>query len=184
MPYVNSVAIYKIQNNLNGKCYIGSTINTKQRWADHRKSLRKGSHSSFILQGAWNKYGESAFLFAVLFICPEELRTFYENRALKIANYNVKTEADLCNALTRKRISDGRKGMKFSDEHRQHISEAKTGGSLSESHKKKLGIHWRRKMEDAAWVAARAAAIRERYKDPELRERMRQQANKRWGNAV
>ena len=184
MPYVNSVSIYRIENIVNKNCYIGSTVDSKRRWQEHRKKLRKGTHTSFILQAAWDKYGEESFKFQVLFFCPEEVRTFYENRALKIARYNVKTEADAYNSLTRTRISKGSVGKKFSDEHKQHISDAKIGVALSSEHRKKLGEHWRSKVKDPAWVASRSAAIKERYKDPELRERMRQQANRRWGNAV
>ena len=31
------IGIYKITNNINGKCYIGQSINIKQRWKGHKK---------------------------------------------------------------------------------------------------------------------------------------------------
>lgn len=58
--------IYRITCTANGKFYIGSTVNKAQRWARHRKDLREGKHPNKIMQAAWTKYGEAAFLFEVL----------------------------------------------------------------------------------------------------------------------
>lgn len=58
--------IYKIRNVVNGKFYVGSTINQKQRFDDHRRLLRKGKHHCKHLQAAWNKYGEDCFKFEVI----------------------------------------------------------------------------------------------------------------------
>lgn len=62
----NISGIYAIVNTINNKQYIGSAINIKSRWVDHKKRLRKGNHHCKHLQFAWNKYGESAFSFIVL----------------------------------------------------------------------------------------------------------------------
>ena len=50
--------IYKITNQINNKCYIGQTKDYKQRFADHRRKLRKNKHENQHLQCAWNKYKE------------------------------------------------------------------------------------------------------------------------------
>jgi group I intron endonuclease len=63
--------IYKIINTANGKFYVGSTINTHDRFRNHRKQLRKNVHHSRHLQAAWNKYGEDAFVFEVIENIPE-----------------------------------------------------------------------------------------------------------------
>jgi group I intron endonuclease len=81
--------LYEIKNSVNGNCYIGSTINAKQRWMHHRTMLRKGKHHSFILQKAWDKYGEENFKFNILLICDVKDRFDYENRFMKLQNYNV-----------------------------------------------------------------------------------------------
>jgi len=49
--------IYQIKNTLNGKFYVGSAVNIKQRWSTHISSLNKNNHHSGHLQNAWNKYG-------------------------------------------------------------------------------------------------------------------------------
>lgn len=64
--------IYKIVNINNGKFYVGSTINTRERFRVHRKRLRKGNHHCHHLQAAWNKYGEKSFVFLVIETIPED----------------------------------------------------------------------------------------------------------------
>lgn len=64
--------IYKIINTINGKFYVGSTTNTRERFRTHRKRLRNNRHHSKHLQAAWNKYGEASFVFHVIESVPEE----------------------------------------------------------------------------------------------------------------
>jgi group I intron endonuclease len=58
--------IYKIVNTVNGKFYVGSTTNTRERFRTHRNRLRRNRHHAPHLQAAWNKYGEAAFVFHVV----------------------------------------------------------------------------------------------------------------------
>lgn len=58
--------IYKIQNLVNGKYYIGSSDRVYRRWRHHLTRLRNGTHENPHLQNAWRKYGESAFQFSIL----------------------------------------------------------------------------------------------------------------------
>lgn len=58
--------IYKIRNVVNQKFYVGSTINTKERFRTHRKKLRAQTHHCRYLQSAWNKYGEECFVFEIV----------------------------------------------------------------------------------------------------------------------
>jgi len=64
--------IYKIINTVNGKFYVGSTTNTKERFRTHRNRLRSGRHHAKHLQAAWNKYGEQVFVFHVVQTVPDE----------------------------------------------------------------------------------------------------------------
>ena len=58
--------IYKIRNVVNGKFYVGSAKDTRVRFRQHRKLLRKGTHHCKHLQAAWSKYGEDVFKFEVV----------------------------------------------------------------------------------------------------------------------
>lgn len=58
--------IYQIRNVVTGKCYIGSSKHIEQRWEEHRTELSLGRHVTRPLQNAWDKYGETSFVFEVL----------------------------------------------------------------------------------------------------------------------
>lgn len=58
--------IYKIINLVNDNFYVGSTVNKKVRFRQHRKLLRENRHHCKHLQAAWNKYGEAKFDFVVV----------------------------------------------------------------------------------------------------------------------
>lgn len=64
--------IYAIRNTLNGKAYVGSSVDLKKRWRNHRSDLEQGKHHSTYLQHAWNKYGKCNFVFEVLEIVPNK----------------------------------------------------------------------------------------------------------------
>lgn len=67
-----NLGIYKITNIKNNKFYIGSTNNLKRRKKEHFSLLKKNKNHCKILQRAYNKYGEDAFIFEVLAYCPKE----------------------------------------------------------------------------------------------------------------
>lgn len=58
--------IYKIICTANGKIYVGSSQNLKQRWYEHQRDLRGHYHGNIHLQRAWDKYGETSFVFEVI----------------------------------------------------------------------------------------------------------------------
>lgn len=58
--------VYRITCLPSQKVYIGSTNDLARRWTEHRKMLRGGRHPNIHLQSAWNKYGESQFIYEVL----------------------------------------------------------------------------------------------------------------------
>lgn len=66
------IGIYKIENTVNGKVYIGKSINIEQRWNEHVTMLNKDRHHSIKLQRAWNKYGKDNFKFTVIEECNRE----------------------------------------------------------------------------------------------------------------
>lgn len=58
--------IYAIFNKINGKKYVGSSVNIYKRKAEHYLALNDNKHHSFYLQRAWNKYKPESFEFILL----------------------------------------------------------------------------------------------------------------------
>lgn len=67
--------VYKITNNANGKFYIGSSKDVKNRWYQHEKALNDGVHGNTHLQNAWNKYGgRKNFTFEIIEECEPDVQ--------------------------------------------------------------------------------------------------------------
>lgn len=81
--------IYAIENLVNGKLYIGSSVNVNKRKNEHFNKLRKGIHHSRHLQRAFNKYGEISFIFRVIEYVDETiLREKEKEYILKLNSLN------------------------------------------------------------------------------------------------
>lgn len=64
--------IYKIENMVNHKVYIGQSKNIYTRWNTHKYKLNKGTSPNKYLQNAYNKYGKDNFEFSIICECKEE----------------------------------------------------------------------------------------------------------------
>jgi len=64
--------VYRIVNLVNGKMYVGQSVDIKSRWAKHRCQLNKGVHANIHLQRAWDKYGADSFKFEVAQIADKD----------------------------------------------------------------------------------------------------------------
>lgn len=144
--------VYKITNTVNGKVYIGSAVNLVKRTNDHKHHLRKGKHHSAKLQNAWNKYGESAFIFETLLLCSAENLLMYEQHCIDgfnsvVSGYNIcptagNTTGVKCSDETRKKQAAakiGRVGNNLGNAHteetRARISAALRGNNHSRGRK-------------------------------------------------
>lgn len=58
--------IYKILNKINGKFYIGSALNLKYRWRDHKVFLKNKNHPNIHLQRSSIKHNLENFEFIIL----------------------------------------------------------------------------------------------------------------------
>lgn len=142
-----NTGVYEILNTVNGKRYVGSSVNMVRRLKEHRYRLGRGEHHSQKLQRAWEKYGSTVFTFKALFICPKNMLTFYEQRALD----GFASVAEGYNVLPFARSGAGRKvspealakmrayQSNRTPEHRANIAAALTGKRLSEATKRKVG---------------------------------------------
>jgi group I intron endonuclease len=127
--------IYKIINNVNGKVYIGQSINIKERWNDHIKSLNRGDSHSILLQRAWNKYKQDNFSFEVLELCSEDELDNVEVKYIEFYDainngYNIEPGGNKNKHLsdeTKKKIGYANRGRHHSEETKQKMSESRIG---------------------------------------------------------
>ena len=64
--------IYKIENKLNGHCYIGQSINIEERWKIHKNSIYNCIVYDYPLYKAIRKYGIENFSFEIIEECIEK----------------------------------------------------------------------------------------------------------------
>lgn len=73
-PIKHSSGIYRILNTTTGDCYIGKSKDVAVRIGQHKSMLKSNKHKYktgelSLLQKAWNKYGEDAFVFEIIDFC-------------------------------------------------------------------------------------------------------------------
>lgn len=70
--YEKVCGIYKITNNINGKCYIGQSIDIYYRWFTHQNPKIWQSDKGKALYRAFIKYGIDNFMFEIIEVCPRK----------------------------------------------------------------------------------------------------------------
>lgn len=121
--------IYKIINTVNGQLYVGSAVSLRRRRHQHFTSLRRGRHKNPHLQAAFNKYGESAFVFTVIEIV--------ENKEDLIAREQFFID-DLNPEYNIHRIAGSSLGVKHTAETRARRGVITKLAWESESHRKRM----------------------------------------------
>lgn len=81
--------IYKIQNIINNKMYIGITENYERRIKEHKQNLSNNNHGNYKLQNDWNNFEEENFIYDIIekrdFNSPEQA---YDREFILIQNFN------------------------------------------------------------------------------------------------
>ncbi|MGI0058133.1 MAG: GIY-YIG nuclease family protein [Nitrosotalea sp.] len=60
--------LYRITNTINGKIYIGQSVDTVRRWYEHKRQAIQ-DNSEMIISRAIKKYGSAVFEFEVIVSC-------------------------------------------------------------------------------------------------------------------
>jgi len=165
-----STGIYQIRNRLNGKVYIGRSVNVEKRLSDHRSALRTGRHYSEHMQSAWIKYGEESFELNVIEECDEKLLPTRESHWIRelqaidpAQGYNLKDE-------------DGAGSWRLSEEALKNLRERMADPTV----RAKISAHQRELHNDPEWKAR----FLERVHADEFRDKYRRfgEDNPFWGH--
>ena len=109
------VGIYKIENVINNKKYIGSTNKSFElRKKQHFNALKNNRHENPKLQNAFNKYGIDFFKFEII-ISFEEIKT---EELLKLEETLINENKVLCDDFGYNlcKVSNSRLGTKWNNE--------------------------------------------------------------------
>lgn len=124
--------IYIILNKINNKCYVGSSINIKKRWYEHKLKLNLNEHYNSYLQASWNKYGKENFIFKLIEVCKTNLaerEQFWMNESkcyIRQFGYNARP------------TSNNNTGYVWTPEQLENLSRAKKGFKHTEEAKDKM----------------------------------------------
>ena len=147
--YYENACIYMWKNKLNGYIYIGQTVNEKQRYNAHVRSIKSKDKTNNKFHNALKKYGLNNFEYSVLeyisgkteelIIKLDELEQKYIKDFDSILHgYNLtfggQNKGIIFSEQIKQKLSTSHlgqqawnKGLKLSDEHKKHLSESHIG---------------------------------------------------------
>lgn len=126
------IGIYKIVNCVNGKFYVGSSVNFNNRKRLHLFYLRNGNHQNVHLQRSWNKYGEVSFTFELVVELDDTKKLLLEEQKWLDKYYSTDVLYNICP------IAGSSLGRKCSEETKQKIAKKAFGRIVSAETRKKL----------------------------------------------
>ena len=119
--------IYTITNKINGKIYVGQSVDILKRFGDHKRKLSANSHINQYLQSSVNKYGIENISVDILEYCAPEERIVKEAKWIKQLNSDLNFQDPITNEL--------------SDISKQKLSKSVREGRLAGKYKTKFDLH-------------------------------------------
>lgn len=133
----NTAGIYYWKNNLNGKGYVGQTLDFRRRVRHYIGGRFKNQHAFYA---AVQKYGlENFTCYKLMDCCPSKValnywETYWVKELSTVApnGYNLTSGGGQCTRSkeTGKKIADALRGRKLSDECRKKLSDTMRGRKL------------------------------------------------------
>lgn len=81
-----SCGIYMIQNRINGKIYIGQSVNIEERWYNEKRCKHNTINSRF--RDDFNTFGADSFVFTIIELCDIEELNNREKFYIKLYHSN------------------------------------------------------------------------------------------------
>ena len=162
--------IYEFVNNINKKVYVGQTIDYKQRIRSHKFNLNQNKNTPFY--NALEKYGWENFLINIVEECEEnklnerEIYWINEKKSLYPNGYNLLKGGNQARHtdITKQKISNGRKDIKFSESHIENLRKSHLGYVMPEDQKNKISESNKGK------VVSEETKFKLKYSQPHRRE--------------
>ena len=95
--------IYCYTNKINGKKYVGQTINAEQRYNAHKSNYQNPNNTEYnsLIHKAFRKYGLDNFTFEILELCEiEKLNEFIQEDLINTENMQNEYEAKISHLKT------------------------------------------------------------------------------------
>lgn len=178
--------VYQITNTKSQRIYIGSSLNVRTRIRAHKVSLRNGTHHSYLLQRAFDKYGESCFSFEQIVICREQDRLEYEQAIIDGLSpfYNICKQVGSTKGLNIR--PEGRANMRaawkrrggMTDAQAKHLSEISAANRgvkkspMSGEQKEKLSVLMTGKKQSKETILKKSLAMTGRKMTPETKQKI------------
>lgn len=91
--------IYSIRHLPSGRVYVGQSNNIRNRWMEHRKQLRAGTHHNEPLRRLFESAGDADFEFEIVLRAPQGLT------ALQMQRWLAKEERKACRRYAQQGMS-------------------------------------------------------------------------------
>lgn len=173
--------IYGLRNKANGKWYVGQSTDILSRWNRAYKGMR--CQNQHKIYRALKKYGYDGFDKIILEECEVEKlndREVYWSEYYDSINggYNLRVGGGGRRGALSYETKEKLRARKFTDEWRQKISDAKKGKKFSEAHREKLKIARNARSTASGWTwtenQRKASELRRgRKQTPESNEKRR-----------
>jgi group I intron endonuclease len=163
--------IYKFENLITKKVYVGSASYLGTRRRHHLAALRSGSHYNAKWQNAWDKYGAENFAYTVIEYVADKsqlrVREQYWMDALDAvkSGYNIlPTAGSMLNfklsESAKAKISAAHTGRKWTEAQKKNLSAAKMGGKQSPEQAVRHSKFMTGRKPSAEHLAAQIDAVR------------------------
>lgn len=124
IPFTKKISgIYKIENKINGKIYIGQSVDVYRRLKKHIWEIKSNNN---ILYKALKKYGVENFTYELIEEC--EINKLDEKEKYYIKKYNSYINAENSNGYNMNIGGGVNRGWNPSDENRENFRIANLGG--------------------------------------------------------